>query len=365
LPSPWPARARGKSGIEITDLFAGLGELIDRFWILRAMTTPACVHAPALRLLLTGHPEPGHPAIGAWLAHRLGPEARSELPAFVAIGQGRVASGDELWGHAYLPETCAGAYLDVARPELWRTPTGPAGEQDRERLVAEMDRRLADATGLVDIKARAERRTRERSLHATATRLHDQRPRRGLAMDFGDTPFGMGCRLACDLVEKGVRVVQMFSGTDPAGRSPFDSHGGAGIERVEREAKTADRALSALVRDLDRRGLLDETLVVIATEFGRSPVGVNTPGRGFARAHNPHGFSVLLAGSGLAGGRTWGTTDELGLRAMDNALSPQDLLANVLTRFRIKPAELTYRHRGRVFSPVDAGSHIVRELRPA
>lgn len=361
LPSPWQARARGKSGIQVTDLFPALGDLIDKFWILRGLNTPNCTHDAALRVLLTGHAEPGRPTIGAWLAHKMGTPSDCKLPPFVALSERTVAPGADLWTGGFLPVTASGGFLDLATPKLWQTRSDRPAVDDRTRddLRLAHSRKLLDTTGL-DLAARADKEAREARLRAFATQKW-QPGARGGAFDYGSSPFAHGCRLACDLVGQGVRAVQLFCGVDADGRSPFDLHGGS--QTFEAHARMADRALGALVRDLESRGLLAETLLVIATEFGRSPVGVHTATAGFIRDHNPQGFSVLMAGSGLAGGHVHGTTDELGLRAVQDVLSPPDLLANILTRFRLNPHEVTFRHRSRIFSPVDPGCHLVKNLR--
>jgi hypothetical protein len=377
LPSPWAARRFGRSELEVTELFPRLGALLDRFWVLRGMTSNEHLHAPALRLLLTGHADRHHPAIGAWLAHTFGPIEGADLPAFVALGAGRFAEGDELWGAACLPETCAGAYLDLATPGAWRAQdVGAEVQAARTRLLAGLDRRFAEATGVAGLTAPGERRARERRLREVASGLVEGRRRQVVGaggrvpaapLDYGEgagtgswmRTFARGCRLTCDLLEAGVRTVQLFSGAGPDGRSPFDVH--AGLGGMERAARAADQALAALVLDLDRRGLLDETLLVIATEFGRSPLAEGRTGRD----HGPGGFSALIGGSGLSGGKTWGTTDELGLQAVENALAPPDLLANVLARFGLRPDGVTFRRGGRVFSPVDAGSQVLKEIRRA
>jgi hypothetical protein len=370
LPSPWPARPRGESGIAFTSLFEQMGSLVDRFCVLRGMTTSACQHGPALRLLLTGHADPGHPAIGAWIAQRLGPVDGSPLPPFVALGRGDMAAGGEIWTHGFLPESCAAAQVDLeSRPRL--PPGGRAvvaGEvRARERMRVELDRRFVEKTGLDVLAVRAEARERERRLHE---RLHElwQGTGRGPVgvrpapsprgrIDYGGGTFARGCRLACALAEAGVRTVTLFSGRDHDGRTPWDVH--ERLSAMEGEARRVDQALAAMVRDLDQRGLLEETLVVVATEFGRSPLGTATRGR----EHNRHAFSVLLAGSGLTGGKVIGATDELGLRAVDRMVAPSDLLATILSRFRIRPADVSHRHRGQTFVPVDPGSQILRELR--
>lgn len=356
----WAFHRRGESGLPVSDLFPCLATVADGLTVINSMVADTANHMPAMFQENTGFRTNGFPSLGSWLSYALGAES-DELPTFVVLPDGRSQpnGGAANWSSGFLPASCQGVpFHSVAEPvrDLFPArPVPPDEERDGRALVALLDRRHRDrhpGDDLLDARLRAA---------ALAARMQVSVPE---AVDFADETewtlraYGIGvqptddcgrrCLLARRLLERGVRFVQLYSGGAFGGtpRHGWDGHED-NRENHAREAALVDRPLAALLGDLRARGLLDETVVVCTTEFGRTPFAQSAAGvLGAGRDHNPEGFSVWMAGAGLVPGVAHGATDDLGFRAVDRPVTWPDLHATLLRLLGIDHERLTFYHDG-------------------
>jgi hypothetical protein len=308
-------------------------------------------HAPAMYSLSTGSQFPGKPCLGSWAVYGLGTENQN-LPAFVVMTDGAMKSGPQGYGAGYLPAVYQGT---VFRPGQYpildlATPEGVSSSAQRTTLefINEMDRRhLASRPGDSDLEARLASYELAFRMQATAPEAVDinkeseaTRKLYGLGEPLTDD-FGRKCLLARRLVERGVRFVQLYSGThlgddwDGAHNDLIGSH--------NKMAAKTDKPIAALLTDLKARGLFDSTLVVWCSEFGRTPLAEGRNGRD----HHPYAFSAWFAGAGVKGGRVFGATDEFGLRPVEHPVINHDINATILRLLGLDHTKLTYFYQGR------------------
>jgi arylsulfatase A-like enzyme len=315
-------------------------------------------------LMNTGDGRLPRPSVGSWLLYGLGTEG-ANLPAFVVLCPGGLPIvGVQNWRSAFLPGAFQGVHLDTSRTdpaqllENLRQPGKPAASlRGQYDLLAELNRRhMANRPDAAALEARLQSfelayRMQAEGLETLDLAREDARTRQA----YGDTTHGRQLLLTRRLLERGVRVVQVWSG----GGQPWDNHDG--LEKQHRAlAQGWDQAIAAFLDDLNNRGMLDETLVLWGGEFGRTPVA-ELPGLS-GRDHNHYGFSVWMAGGGVKGGMAFGATDELGFRAVENPVSVHDLHATMLHLLGFDHEKLTYRLAGRDFRLTDVHGRVVREL---
>ena len=366
LGSPFTFRRCGKSGIEISEIFPKLGESIDDVCVIRSMYTEIPNHEPSLFLMNCGHRVPGRPSMGSWLTYGLGSENQN-LPGFVVLCPGYPIVGTQLWSSTFLPAIYQGTYIPNSEKtpdkliSYIRNPSTPLPEQ---RRALDLLRQL----NLIEEKREGKDSQLESSIQAAeiAYRMQSEAPEvfditkepESIRGRYGDHDFGRGCLMARRLVERGVRMVQVYYGNG----QPWDNHDDILIHR--KLAQDADGPIAALLADLKVSGLLKETLVIIGGEFGRTPVlevsGLVKVQNG--RDHNSHGFSTLLAGGGIKGGMTYGDTDEFGFKAVENPVDIHDLHATVLHALGIDHTKLTYRYSGRDFRLTDVAGNVVHDI---
>ena len=366
LKSPFEFKRFGRSGLEISEIFPLLGGHADDLCIIRSMYTERPNHDPSLFMINTGDNFAGRPSMGSWIAYGLGTENQN-LPGFVVLCPGFPDVGPQLWSSNFLPAEYQGTYVDSNEKDPERSisyPRNPNATAIEQRgqldLTAALNRVQLSSTG-PDPQLEASIRSME-----TAFRMQTEAPRvfdlrnedEATRARYGDSPFARGCLTARRLVERGVRMVQVYYGQ---GR-PWDNHDDILIHRDL--ARDADRAIAALLSDLKSTGLLKETLVVIGGEFGRTPavevsalVSVQ-----YGRDHNSHGFSMVLAGGGIRGGITYGATDELGFKAVENPVHVHDLHATILHQLGLDHTRLTYRYSGRDFRLTDVAGAVVKDI---
>jgi hypothetical protein len=306
--------------------------------------------------------------MGSWLVYGLGTENR-DLPGFVSMSpreqpRGKLAN----WGNAFLPGAYAGSYIKLAQ----MAPGAAIRHLQNRHLAALEQRQQADLLTRIN-KLLLERRERDRQLEAgieameLAFRMQFAVPdvfdttgesKETLEM-YGDGEFAKGCLLARRLVERGVRVVQlsMDNTNSSYGEIAWDS-GHEDIADHAKLAKRCDQGIAALIKDLKRRGLLDETLVMWGGEFGRAPTSEGVKGRD----HDHYGFTVWLAGGGVRGGFSYGATDEFGLSAVENRVHVHDLHATILHLMGLDHERLTYRYSGRDYRLTDVEGHVVQDI---
>ena len=361
---------RGANGIEVCELFPHLAQQLGDVTLVRSMFTDQFNHAPAELLLFTGAPRPGRPSMGAWLDYGLGSDNR-DLPAFVVMVSGGTlpSAGKALWGSGFLPSLHQGVeFRTQGDPVLYLQDPPGVDRARRERslrALQDLNREHLAAAGDPETATRIAQYELAFRMQASVPEAVDLagEPAEVHAL-YGTTPgqrsFANNCLLARRLVERGVRFVQLFdSGWDLHGTGPFDDL----MTQFPKKAAQIDRALSALLIDLRRRGLLDETLVVWGGEFGRTPMNEERDGSKFlGRDHNPHCYSMLLAGGGFHRGAVVGATDEFGYRAIESPIHVHDLQATILQQLGIDHERLTWRYQGRAFRLTDVGGRVAREL---
>jgi hypothetical protein len=366
----WQNRRVGQAGVEVIELLPNLQQSIDDFCVVKSMYTDQFNHAPAEFFMFTGSPRIGRPAMGSWVAYGLGSENK-DLPAFVVLTSGGSlpSAGKSVWGAGFLPSQFQGVQLrSQGAPVLFlEDPPGVDRAARRRTLDAmtDLDSLRAAATHNPEVAARI-------AQHELAFRMQMSVP---AAADFaseppevhelygskpGEASLANNCLLARRLVERGVRFVQLYdSGWDIHGTGPTDDL----LTQFPKKCGQLDRALSGLVTDLKRRGLLDDTLVIWGGEFGRTPMNEARDGsKFFGRDHHPHCYTMLLAGGGVKRGAVIGATDELGYQVAETPIFVHDLQATILHLLGVDHEKLTYRFMGRDFRLTDVYGKVRREL---
>ncbi len=343
-------RQRGQSGLWISDWFEHVAEHADDLAVIRSCVSDGINHAGGVCQMNTGSVFGGRPSLGAWVNYGLGSE-NENLPGFVVIkdSEGTVVNGVRNWGSGFMPAVYQGTEFSAegAPIKYLENAKGVSVQRQRERLELLRDLNEHHAVGRSD-NTELEARIRGYEL---ACRMQAEAPeavdlsketaatKALYGMDSEATAvFGRNCLLARRLVERGVRFVQLYSGAG----SKWDSHKGieAGHGKL---CRAVDKPIAGLLSDLKSRGLLEDTLVIWGGEFGRTPMSE----QGDGRDHNPTGFTMWMAGGGVKGGRTIGSTDELGLYATEDRLHVHDLHATVLHLLGVEHTKLVYYHKGR------------------
>ena len=355
-------RRWGKAQQEISEIFPHIGSVADDICIIRSMVTDPINHAPGHTFMQTGTALIGRPAIGSWLTYGLG-SGSDNLPGFVvltSVGKGGLAQpvSTRLWHSGFLPSRFQGVeFRAKGDPVLYLgSPDGVTHKQQRA-VVAAVQKLNQAQDDLVDDPEIATRI----SAYETAVRMQTSVPE---LVDVSDEPqhvlelygtqgadgtFAANCLLARRLAERGVRFIQLY-------HRAWDHH--VGIKKnFKVSAEEVDRASAALIQDLKRRGMLDDTLVVWGGEFGRTPMA-----QGNGRDHHIKGFSIWMAGGGIQGGITHGDTDELGYYAVDDVVHVHDFHATLLHLFGIDHKRLTYKFQGRDFRLTDVAGNVVKAI---
>lgn len=366
LKSPFTFQHYGKSGIEVSEIFPRLGSLIDECCVIRSMYTDRPNHEPSLFMLNCGEKMPGRPSMGSWVTYGLGTE-NTNLPGFVVLCPGLPVLGHPLWASNFLPAVYQGTYINNKEKDpdkLLENSRNKVLSRDQQReeldLLASLNRLHMREQG-ADPQLEASIQSAEIAfrMQAAAPDAFDitKEPER-VRERYGDTEFGRGCLIARRLAERGVRMVQVYFGNS----QPWDNHDDIQIHRTL--ADQADPAIGALLEDLKSSGMLQETLVMIGGEFGRTPAvevsGLVRVQNG--RDHNSHGFSYVLAGGGVKGGTVYGATDDFGFKAVENPVHVHDLHATVLHLMGIDHTRLTYRYSGRDFRLTDVAGNVISNI---
>ena len=357
----------------MSDLVPHLGELVDEMCFIHSMTAKSNTHGPAENQMGTGFTLEGFPSMGAWVSYALGSEAE-DLPAFVAIPdpRGVPQTGPSQWGAGFLPAVFQGTPFNASRPipNLNRPKEiPPDSAMSTEKFLRQLneehlrrhagDEQLAARIASYELAARMQLRAAEvgdLSSESAATRAlygaDDVNPLKA--------GFARNCLLARRLLERGVRFVQLFNGAYAMGEGVGNWDGHKTLkQQYDVHGPILDQPAAGLLRDLKSRGMLDDTLVVWTTEFGRMP----TFQKGASgRDHNPKGFTVWLAGAGVKKGFSYGATDEFGHKAVENVTTIYDLHATMLHVLGIDHERLTFYHNGIERRLTDVHGHVVREV---
>ena len=361
MKSPFRFRRHGQSGLEMSELFPHLCRLADDLCVIRSMHTNVPNHEPALLMMTSGEKQPTRPSMGSWLLYGLGSE-NENLPGFVVLCPGKPVVGPALWGNRFLPGIYQGAHIDTAKADpggvirdLHNAFLGRQGQREQLDLLNQLNAMHLARRGGADgaLESRIQSLEVAFRMQTEAQEAFDLgRETRTTRDAYGTGPFADGCLMARRLVERGVRMVQVFTG----GGQPWDDHENIADHAIK--ARMVDQATAALIADLKARGLLDETLILWGGEFGRTPVSEGAKGRD----HNHHGFTVWLAGGGVKGGMAYGATDEFGFAAVENKVHVHDLHATILHLMGIDHEKLTFRYSGRDFRLTDVHGRVVRDI---
>ncbi|MBX3733396.1 MAG: DUF1501 domain-containing protein [Verrucomicrobiae bacterium] len=355
----------GRCGMELSSLLPHTGSISDEITLIRSMFTDPINHDPAVTYFTTGHQQPGRPTLGAWVAYGLGNE-NENLPTFVVLtsGSGGQALQARYWGNGFLPGNFQGVQLrSQGDPVLYvSNPPGISTPARRELLdtMQEFNRRQLGALGDPDIATHIDNYELAFRMQASVPELMDiaQEPQSILDL-YGATPgkpsFANNCLLARRLAERGVRFIQLC-------HRDWDHHGGL-PEGIQKQTAATDRGSAALIRDLKLRGLLDDTLVIWAGEFGRTAYSQGEITKtSFGRDHHPRCFSIWLAGGGIRPGFVLGQTDDFGYNITDDPVSVHDLNATLLHLLGIEHTRFTHRFEGRDFRLTDVHGELVRPI---
>jgi hypothetical protein len=362
--SPFAFRRFGRSGLEISELFARTAAHADDMAVIRSMHADVPNHEPSLMLMNCGDGRLPRPSMGAWLTYGLGSENQN-LPGFIAMCPGGYPIvATQNWRSAFLPGAFQGTYIDTqhtAIDRLIENIRNPSLSLREQRLQLDLVRRLneqhlAARQNDVQLETRLQSFELAFRMQTEAAEAFDvTREPLALRQHYGEHVQGRQLLIARRLLERGVRCVQVWSG---AGQ-PWDNHDG--LETQHRAlARPWDQAIAAFLDDLKQRGLFDSTLVMWGGEFGRTPVA-ELPGLS-GRDHNHYGFSMWLAGGGVQGGQAYGATDDFGFAAVERRVHVHDLHATVLRLLGLDHERLTYRYAGRDFRLTDVHGRVIDAL---
>ncbi len=364
MKSPYKFQKRGQSGIPVSEIFEKTGAMIDDICVVRSMHCDVPNHEPSIQLLNCGHNIVTRPSWGAWVTYGLGSENQN-LPGFFALCPDGVPTlGSRLWGSSFLPGAYQGTFLqtkyrdvDQLIENVRNTSFSTFGQRRQLDLVRRLNElHLVEREKESRLEARIQSFELAARMQTEAADVFDVNQEPQYIHDlYGSGPHARQMLIARRLVERGVRVIQVY--THPGGG--WDSHDGL-EESHRRLAGESDQPLFAFLFDLKQRGLLDSTLVIVGGEFGRTPVAEfpNLSGRD----HNHYGFSFLLAGGGVKGGYVHGATDDLGFAAVEDKVHYHDLHATILHCLGLNHEQLTYRFAGRDFRLTDVYGNVVHDI---
>ena len=366
MPSPFGFKQYGKCGKWVSDIFPKVGELVDDICFIHSMHTDIPEHAGAILMMNLGHLQPSRPSLGAWLTYGLGSE-NANLPSFVAMSpraqpRGQLAN----WGNSFLPGSYAGTYVNIEKMKpdailqnLKNSEITPDEQRRQTQLLSRLNQ-LDLARQGQDQKLEASIQSMEMAFRmqmAVPEAFEVNRETKETRDLYGGSEYAKGCLIARRLVERGVRMVQLSHSIDGYDIAWDTGHGDI-VGGHAKLAQACDQGIAALLIDLKRRGLLDETLVVWGGEFGRAPTSEGAKGRD----HDHYGFTVWMAGGGVKPGFSYGATDQFGCTAVENRMHVHDLHATILHLMGLDHEKLTYRYSGRDYRLTDVHGRVVKEL---
>lgn len=361
MPVPFRFQKHGNSGIEVSDLLPHFSQCVDDICVLRSLHTDNPNHGPALFVMNNGTIIPTRPSMGAWTLYGLGTENKN-LPGYVVLCPGRPVRFAELWSSGFLPAEHQGSYVNHSSldpkkmiPYLRNTNYTLAQQKRQLNLLRQINEEHLEQRGPAPaLQARIHAMETAFRMQSAATDAFDvSREPTSIRDEYGKGHFANACLLARRLSERGVRFIQVYYGNG----QPWDTHRDHN-KKVKQLAKDIDQPMAALLTDLKRRGLLDDTLVMWGGEFGRT----STSESGNGRDHNHWGFTMWMAGGGVKGGTVYGATDDFGFRAIQNKMHVHDLHATMLHLLGIDHEKLTFHHAGRDFRLTDVYGNVVKEI---
>jgi uncharacterized protein DUF1501 len=372
--SPWEFKPRGQSGKYVSELLPNLAELADEMCFIHSMTSKTNTHGPGENFMSTGFTVEGYPSAGAWISYALGSEA-DNLPAFVAIPdpRGVPQAGPSNWSSGFLPAVFQGTAFNASRPiENLFPPAGVTAAADRANrdLLQVLNRQHLDQDpGDTELSARIASYELAARLQLSAPEVSDLSSETAATLEaYGANDanpvkagFARNCILARRLLERDVRFVELFNGAYQQmgeGEGNWDGHKYL-VNQYSKHGPVLDQPAAALLKDLKARGLLEDTLVVWTTEFGRMPTfqaGAN------GRDHNPKGFTAWLAGAGVKRGFSYGATDEFGYQAVEQPSSVYELHATILHLLGLDYERLSFFYNGAEQRLTFVHGRVIREV---
>jgi hypothetical protein len=371
LGSPYSFQQHGESGAWVSELLPHLTEVVDDLTFIKSMYSDANAidHSRGQLFLASGAAFEGRPSLGAWLSYGLGSE-NENLPAFVVLVSNNIPRGGPgIYGSGFLPGVHQGVpFRSAGNPVLFlRNPNGMTGDTRRRSIetINDLNRMRSEIVGDPHIATRVAAFEMAYRMQTSVPELTDLSSEPQHIHDMygtkpGQRSFANNCLLARRLVEQGVRIVQLVD-------LDWDHHGDTPkrdlVHALPKQCLSADQAAAALIRDLKQRDLLDETLVIFAGEFGRTPMIEDRRNKGLlGRDHHVRAFTIWMAGGGVKSGMTYGATDELGYAASENRVHMHDLHATILHLMGIDHKQLTYRFQGRDFRLTDVAGNVVHDV---
>jgi len=357
----------GQGGLALSEHLPLMGKMADHLAIVKTVRTEQFNHAPAQLFLHTGFERFGRPGLGSWVSYGLGTENR-DLPSYVVLITGSVAgAGNSLWGSGFLPTLHQGVeFRSQGDPVLFLSNPKGISDQNRRDIISGInflnETALADV-GDPEIATRISQYELAYRMQASVPELMSINSENSSTLESygakpGNKSFANNCLLARRLVERGVRFVQLFD-------QGWDHHSGL-FGSIPKKARQLDRPVAALISDLRERGLLDETLIVIGAEFGRTPMlqglSNNRAANNVGRDHHKEAYSMIFAGGGIRGGTSYGETDELGYQAIDNPVHVHDINATILHQLGLNHERLTFKYQGRKFRLTDVHGDVINGI---
>ena len=381
MQSPFTIKKYGQCGMDVSELFPHVGSCADDICFIRSVYTDIPNHEPSMLMMNTGHTQTGRPSLGSWLTYGLGTENKN-LPGYVVLCPDVPTTvGPPLWNSAFLPAVHQGTFIpDKVEKQDDKTLVGKDFDPRKlisyihnEKFTSAEQRRELDLLKQLDAIRNGPDAPRDPQLEAAiqsmevAFRMQTEAPdvfdvRRESEATlklYGPGSTARGCLMAVRLVERGVRMVQVYY----AKGDPWDAH--ADIQSHRKNAMDSDQPFAAVIKDLKSRGLFKDTLVVCGSEFGRTPVMEIGGGAGQVqngRDHNPFGFTMWLAGGGVKGGTIYGATDDFGFKAVEKPVHVHDLHATILYLMGIDHTKLTYQYSGRDFRLTDVSGTVLHDI---
>jgi hypothetical protein len=360
MDTPFKFKKYGQAGIDVSELFPHTAQCVDDICVIRSMYTNVPNHEPSLLMMNSGDLQPVRPSMGSWLLYGLGSENQN-LPGFVVMCPGKPVVGPQLWSNSFLPGIYQGAHINNSRmdpktviPHLSSQYLGRTSQREQMDLLKSMNEvHKAKRPGDAALEGRIQSMEMAFRMQFEAQDVFDLRQETQMTRDsYGKGDFADACLVARRLVERGTRMVQVYTG---AGQ-PWDDHGN--IADHAQKAKTVDQPVAALLKDLKARGMLEDTVVLWGGEFGRTPTSEGAKGRD----HNNHGFTVWMAGGGVKGGMIYGKSDDFGFAAVENRMHVHDLHATILHLMGLDHEKLTYRYSGRDFRLTDVSGVVAKGI---
>lgn len=369
IPPVFNFKQHGQSGSWISEIYPKLSKVVDDICFIKSVHTDSAIHSVGETLMHTGHGRPGFPSLGSWVTYGLGSKSTT-LPPYVVLKDGLSTAGDVVFQHGMLPGRHRASVANAERGKPPFPHLSPAQQINRkdqyDHLKKLQQLNIAHQkkhVGQPELISRIESFEMAFELQNSAIKTFDlNREPKSMHELYGENLFSRHCLTARRLIESGVRFVEILDGAE--GRK-WDAHGNRGglIDNHRNNAARTDQGITALITDLKSRGLLDETLIIWATEFGRTPFEEERKKKSvLGRGHHHKGFTLWMAGGGVKGGLSFGQTDELGMYAVENAVSFHDFHATILYLLGLNHEQLTYRHNSRDLRLTDVFGNVIHDI---